>query len=174
MSGAPVFLIRRPSLSGLCVERNQRIAQRIAEASPDIVILEAIWSGDDTAEMLKPTVEALREAGIHRIIIFGTAPVWLRRLPEVVATYYRRTGNLIPERVEAYYDKHSSDALTEPVARQLGVQFISTWKPFCDRDGCLTRLGSSLVARDEIHLTPTGAQFLMKVIAPSLGLGATP
>ena len=168
------ILVPHPPLSERCVQRNQGIARRIAEASPDIVMLEAIWNGDDTTETLKPSIEALRSAGIHRIIILGKVPSWLRGLPEVVATYYRRTGTMIPERVDAYFDKHASDSHMESVARELGVQFISTWKPFCDEQGCLTRIGSSLVARDEIHLTPAGAGFLVKAIAPELGLAAAP
>jgi hypothetical protein len=90
-SCSPV-LVPHPPLTELCVQRNQNIAHRIADASPDLVILEAIWNGDDNAEMLKPSIEALRKSGIHKIIV----PVWLRKLPEVVATYYRRTGKFIP------------------------------------------------------------------------------
>jgi hypothetical protein len=93
-------------------------------------------------------------------------------LPEVVATYYRRTGSMIPERIDAYYDKYASDIWMKPMADELGLQFISAWKPFCNEQGCLTRIGSSLVARDLIHLTPVGAEFLVKVIASELGLAA--
>jgi peptidoglycan/LPS O-acetylase OafA/YrhL len=174
IASCPPILVPHPPLSERCVQRNQRIARRIAEASPDVVMLEAIWNGDDNAETLKPSIETLKKAGIHRIIILGTVPSWLRGLPEVVATYYRRTGTMIPERVDAYFDKHASDSRMESVARELGVQFLSTWKPFCDEQGCLTRIGSSLVARDEIHLTPAGADFLVKAIAPDLGLVAVP
>ncbi|SRR5579883_2119562 len=119
-SCSPV-LVPHPPLTELCVQRNQNIAHRIADASPDLVILEAIWNGDDNAEMLKPSIEALRKSGIHKIIMLGTVPVWLRKLPEVVATYYRRTGKFIPARVDAYYDKHASDSWMEPAAHELGV-----------------------------------------------------
>jgi hypothetical protein len=35
---------------------------------------------------------------------------------------------------------------------------------------CVTRIGESLVARDIIHLTPVGSDFLVNSIAPALGI----
>jgi peptidoglycan/LPS O-acetylase OafA/YrhL len=169
----PPMLRPGPRLSERCIQRNESIIRRIAEASPDVVLLEGLWSLDDTAEILKPSIEALQRAGIQKIIILGTAPGWLRGLPEVVTTYYRRTGKLLPERVNTYFQP-SSDSSMEEVARELGVQFISSRSPFCNQDGCLTRIGSALVSRDEVHLTPAGARFLVNAIAPNLGLVAAP
>jgi peptidoglycan/LPS O-acetylase OafA/YrhL len=172
VSSCSPILVPHAQLTKLCIERNQKIPQRISEASPDIVILEAVWDVHDKAETLRPTIEALQRAGIRRIIILGTVPVWHGGLPEVVTTYYVRTGGMIPERIDDYYDKHPSDTWMKPVAEELGLQFVSAWKPFCNEQGCLTRIGSSLVARDVIHLTPIGAEFLVKAIAPELGLSA--
>ena len=173
VSSCSPILVPHAQLTKLCIQRNQKILQRIAEASPDIVILEAVWDWYDKAETLRPTIEALQRAGTRRIIILGTVPVWHGGLPAVVTTYYRRTGSIVPERIDAYYDKHASDNWMKPVADELGLQFVSAWKPLCNEQGCLTRIGSSLVARDVIHLTPLGAEFLVKTIAPELGLIAS-
>ncbi len=35
--------------------------------------------------------------GIDRIVILGKVPVWRGGLPNLVAVYHRRTGELLPE-----------------------------------------------------------------------------
>jgi peptidoglycan/LPS O-acetylase OafA/YrhL len=155
-----------------CIHRNQRTVQQIADTKPDLVILQGLWNGTDTTETLRPSVEFLQRAGIRRIVIFGATVNWPIGLPETVAIYYRRTGRLIPERVDAYYQRNTVDYLMGRVAQDLGVQFISTWKPICNPTSCLARIGSSLISRDEVHLTQKGAEFLVKAIAPDLGLVA--
>jgi SGNH domain-containing protein len=173
VSSCPPIVVPHAQLTDRCIQRNQKIPQLIAATRPDIVILAAVWNIYDKADTLRPSVEALQGAGIRKIVILGTVPVWYSGLPEVVATFYRRTGRIIPERIDAYYNKSASDFWMRPVADELGLQFISAWKPFCDERGCLTRIGSSLVARDLLHLTPVGAEFLVKAIAPELGLTVT-
>jgi peptidoglycan/LPS O-acetylase OafA/YrhL len=170
VSSCPPILIPHAALTERCIQRNQKIVERIAEQAPDIVILEAIWNVYDKAETLRPTIEALRKAGVPKILILGTVPVWRGGLPEAVGTYYRRTGRIMPERIDAYYDKRASDDWMMPVADELGIPFVSAWKPFCNRSGCMTRIGLSLVARDIVHLTPVGAEYLIQAIAPELGL----
>jgi hypothetical protein len=172
VSACSPFLIAHAALTDLCIERNRRIPQRIAEISPDMVILEAVWNVYDKAEDLKPTIEALRNVGIRRIVILGTGPVWRNGLPAIVATYYRRTRKMLPERTTEYYDKTPSDYWMMKVADELGVEYISAWKALCNDRGCLTRIGSSLIARDVVHLTPTGAEFLLRTIAPALGFAS--
>jgi hypothetical protein len=76
VSSCPPLLVPESSLTGLCIERNHEIVRLIAASSPDVVILHALWSLNDAAEKLRPTIDALRAQNIRRIVILGPVPVW--------------------------------------------------------------------------------------------------
>jgi len=170
VSSCPPLLVKVGPVSDYCLDKNREIVDLIRDKSPDMVILQAIWSDGDTGDNLRPTVEALRAQNIRHIVILGPVPVWIRGLPTVVSTYYRRTGALIPERTWLYVDHKSGDANMRKIAASLGVEYISARDALCDDHGCMTRIGDSLVVRDTIHLTPTGSAFLIDSIAPQLGI----
>jgi peptidoglycan/LPS O-acetylase OafA/YrhL len=172
VSSCPPLLVRLPSLTPLCVERNQRIVERIGSLAPDIVLLHAIWETNDTVEWLRPTVEALRAQHIARIIILGPVPVWTGGLPNVAAAIFWRTGKIIPERSPFYFDRASGDAVMRKIAAELNVEYISARDAFCNNDGCITRVGGALVASDIIHLTGPGSAFLAETISDKLRLVA--
>jgi len=171
VSSCPPLLIRSSSITDFCLEKNQKIVDLLRGISPDIVLLHAIWDVNDKVENLRPTIEALRAQNIRRIVILGPVPVWNGGLPAVVSTYYyRHAGEVIPERTWQYVDKTSGDSNMRTIAASLGVDYISARDVLCDNRGCVTRIGESLVARDIIHLTPVGSDFLVKSIAPELGI----
>jgi peptidoglycan/LPS O-acetylase OafA/YrhL len=152
-----------------CLERNRQIVALIGSSAPDIVLLQALWSLNDTTEELKPTIDAIRAQHVTRIIILGPIPVWPGGLPNAVAAYFWRTRQVMPERSRFYYDRSSGDGTMRKIAADLGVEYISAREAFCDKDGCLTRVGDSLMVRDWLHLTRTGSIFLSDAIAKQLG-----
>jgi hypothetical protein len=157
-------------MSDLCLERNRKIIGLIGVSSPDVVILHAYWDASYTAEELKPTIEALRAQNVRRVVILGPVPVWRGGLPAVVATYFRRTGVVIPERTWQYVETASGDAKMRAIASSLGLDYISARDALCDVRGCVTRIDNSLVARDTVHLTQTGSEILLTAIKRELGI----
>jgi peptidoglycan/LPS O-acetylase OafA/YrhL len=168
VSSCPPLLIRSGSMTEYCLEQNRKIVDLIRGNSPDIVLLHAIWEAK--AENLRPTIEALRGLNIRRIVILGPVPVWTGGLPAAVASYYRRSGEVMPERIWQYVDKASGDSSMRNISASLGVDYVSARDAFCNNRGCVTRIGESLVARDSIHLTPAGSILLINSIAPELGI----
>ena len=144
----------------------------IESSRPDVVMLHAFWNPPLDIAKLRGTVEALKAVPVRRIVLLGRTPVWDKRgLKQTALNYYRFRGELIPERIPAQPDDAATDHLMASIAGQLGIEFISARNPFCNPDGCLTRLGPSvldLVATDQIHLTAKGSQFLIGAISAEL------
>jgi peptidoglycan/LPS O-acetylase OafA/YrhL len=172
VSSCPPLLIRSGSMTEFCLEQNRKIVDLIRGNSPDIVMLHANWGANDNAESLRPTIEALRALNIRRIVILGPVPVWKGGLPAAVATYYRRSDEVMPERIWQYVEKDSGDSNMRKISDSLGVDYVSARDAFCNNRGCVTRIGESLVARDSIHLTPVGSIFLINSIAPELDIAS--
>ncbi len=170
VSSCPPLLVRLSSMTDLCLERNQKIVSLIGASSADVVLLHAYWDASYTTDKLGPTIEALRAQNVRRIVIFGPVPVWRGGLPAVVSTYFRRTGAVIPERTWQYVETSSGDAKMRKIALSLGLDYISARDALCNVRGCVTRVGNSLVARDTVHLTQTGSEFLLSSVAQELGI----
>lgn len=170
VSSCPPVLIRSGSVTEFCLEQNRKIVDLIRDSSPEIVLLHAYWDANDKVENLRPTVEALRDQNVGRVVILGPVPAWTGGLPSAVATHYRRSSEVIPERTWQYVEKASGDSNMRKISASLGVEYISARDALCNDRGCVTRAGESLVARDGIHLTPVGSTFLINSIAPELGI----
>jgi hypothetical protein len=173
VSSCPPLLVKRDNVSDDCLAKNQEVVRLLKEARPDIVVLQALWVTN--AVELKPTIDALRDLGAKRIVIFGYVPVWRGGLPNAVAAYYRRTGQVIPERSHVVVDTppDGPDWMSR-VAAELGTEYISMRDILCDSEGCLTRIGDHLTTRDWLHLTPSGAEYVVNAVVPRLGFSAHP
>lgn len=171
VSSCKPYFIKIGSTSDLCIERNKSISDIIRVLAPDVVVLHAIWDLNDTTEMMKPTIDALRANHVARIIILGPVPVWRGGLPAAVAAYYRLKGRIIPERTFEAIDPANGDDNLRRIAGELGVTYISSRNILCNSDGCVARIGNSLTASDLLHLTNVGAEYLVKAIAPSIESG---
>jgi len=173
VSSCPPLLIKTERITEYCLAKNQEIARLLRDARPDIVILHALWVTN--AVELKPTVDVLRDLGAKRIIILGYVPVWRGGLPNAVAAYYRRTGHVIPERSHVIVDTPpDGPEWMRRVATELDTEYISMRDVLCDSEGCLTRIGDHLTTRDWLHLTPSGAEYVVNAVAPRLGFSAHP
>ncbi|PAY04547.1 acyltransferase [Bradyrhizobium sp. UFLA03-84] len=170
VSSCHPLLVLAHSASPYCLKKNAEIVRRISEIKPDVVVLHAIWDVNDRTGTTKPTIDALRAAGVPRIVILGPVPVWRGGLPNAAVDYYRRSGQIIPERTSQFVDSDAGDKVMSVIAAQLGVQYVSVRKAMCRGDECLTRVNGSITARDIIHLTKAGSEFLIQQIAPQLGI----
>jgi hypothetical protein len=166
-SGCQPLLVKSTETGDDCLRRNRSALQRLAEARPQTVILNALWR--TSADEMKPTIDALRAIGVERIVILGKVPVWRGGLPNLVAVYYRRTGKLLPEMSSLLVESASDEDGMRAIAAQLGVKFVSIRDRLCESGSCKTRLGASdLMACDWIHFTAAGAKYLVGRIAPDI------
>ena len=172
VSSCKPYLVKIESTSELCIERNRKISDIIRALAPETVVLHALWDLNDTAEMMKPTIDAIRSSGVKRIIILGPVPVWRGGLPAAVAAYYRLKRRIIPERTFEAVDPANGDDNLRRIAAELGVTYISARNILCNSDGCVARVGNFLTASDWLHLTRVGAEYLIKAVAPSLENGS--
>ncbi|UGA47081.1 acyltransferase [Bradyrhizobium quebecense] len=170
VSSCHPLLVPARSANHYCIEKNAEIVRRISEVKPDVVVLHATWDVDDRIETTKPTIDALREAGVPRIIILGPAPAWRGGLPNAAVNYFRRNGKIIPEWTSQYVDSDAGDRTMSVIAGELGVQYVSVRRALCRGDECLASVNGSITARDIIHLTKAGSEFLVQQIAPQLGI----
>jgi peptidoglycan/LPS O-acetylase OafA/YrhL len=168
VSSCKPYLMKIETTTDLCIERNREISDIIRDIGPDIVILHALWDRNDTAAMIKPTIDAIKSSHVRRVIILGPVPVWRGGLPAAVAAYYRLKRRIIPERTFEAVDPAFGDDNLRRIASELGVTYISARDILCNADGCLARIGNSLTASDTVHLTAAGAGYLIGAIAPSL------
>src|SRR4051812_18336849 len=74
VSSCKPYLIKIESTSDLCIQRNKNISGIVRVIGPEIVMLHALWDRNDTVEMMKPTIDAIRSGGVKRIIILGPVP----------------------------------------------------------------------------------------------------
>jgi peptidoglycan/LPS O-acetylase OafA/YrhL len=170
VSSCPPLFVRVHTMSDYCLSKNAEIVRKIASVKPDIVVLHAIWDVNDSIAGTKPTIDALRAAGVGRIVIVGPVPVWPGGLPNAVLTYFRRTQTLIPEQTSEFVDQVSGDQLMGQIAHDLGVEYVSARSVFCNGNECRSRIGDRVAASDLLHLTKPAADLLVMTVASRLGL----
>jgi peptidoglycan/LPS O-acetylase OafA/YrhL len=171
VNSCPPVLVSLASLPKFCVESNQAILSQIARLRPDTVLLHGAWDGQYTAEVLRPTINALRALGIPRIVLVGPSPQWSTSLPSAVADYYQRMHELIPMRTTLYMYPQAADVIVRTAARELNVEYFSAKDAMCNEQGCLTRSGPlsrDITTSDFIHLTPNGSRILALAVAADL------
>ena len=165
-SGCQPMLAVSAETDAMCVARNRAVLSQLSEIKPQAVLLNALWRSG--ADELKPTIDALRAIGVTRIVILGRVPVWEGGLPNLVAVYYRRTGELLPEWSSLFVEGPSNDNAIRLAAERLGLTYISLREPICRSGACQTRVGSDLMVSDWLHFTPTGSKYVLRKIAPAL------
>jgi hypothetical protein len=163
-SGCSPLLTKTPGVK--CLERNREVLRRLEQVRPKTVLLNALWTSHPNE--LKPTVDALRAIGVDRIIVLGIVPVWRDGLPNAVAVYFRRTREIIPERTALFVEPQPNEGVMKEMAESSGAEFVSLRGVLCDKDGCLTRVGSDLITSDWLHFTPAGSKYLINKIGPAI------
>jgi hypothetical protein len=155
-----------------CKSINDYVQKRIFELHPDTVILYSSWSyhhqSTDFQHDLAQTVSLLKPL-TKKIVVVGPVASWLGPgLPGNVLDYYFESGNfsVLPERTWYRSNENwtkAAEAMVEPTANALGVEYISARKILCNEAGCLARIGSNgadLVTFDNGHLSYPGSIFL--------------
>jgi peptidoglycan/LPS O-acetylase OafA/YrhL len=151
--------------SPACPEINEHGFRRIVTEKPDRVILAGRWS-NNRWELLGPTIDSLKAAGIRRIVLVGPVPEWSRDLPVVIYNDYRANrSNTIPTRLKPSSFKvgRELDRQMREFAAARSIEYESPISILCTAEGCLTMLGSEpkqMVAFDFNHFTLAGSSYV--------------
>ena len=176
----PLFGLGPPT----CEAGNVYALRVVRQLRPQVVVLFCAWHhyrfrwGPDDPETrrLDETIAAIQGAGVDEVVVVGPAPQWHASLPRVLANLSRGDATrALPERTRFGLDprpERSDAALEARLRGRAGVRYVSTWRVFCNEEGCLARVGEdALTSWDYGHLTTAGAVYLARrlAIAPPPG-----
>lgn len=186
LEGRDVFQLTRDSCPPIlanqyeaCNASNAFALNIIRHSPPDTIILFGVWNqySADWSEIsasrsdLVHTIEAIKEAGVKRIVLVGPAPLWKEPLPTLVLKTWKSGAidNRVPARLSIGLAPGigSIDEELSKIANQEGVQFVSPYRELCNADGCLVRTSSSptsFTTWDTGHLTTEGAEVVARSI----------
>jgi peptidoglycan/LPS O-acetylase OafA/YrhL len=164
-----------------CASSNDAVLERIKALHPDAVLMEGDWTSDlkdgEAAyrlhmEKLRSTVRALRDAGVRRVIVFGSLPRWTIYEPRVALRLWQQSGAL-PARSPKYVDgaAAASDARVAAAVADTGAVFVSPLALLCDEHGCLLSAAeheAAPISWDKGHLTEAGSVLVVKLAMPRL------
>ncbi|MGL3208171.1 SGNH hydrolase domain-containing protein [Bradyrhizobium sp. BR 1433] len=166
----PLFTAQAETIP-FCVQTNRHIVAAVTRSHPDVVLLHLVWSREPTADDLRPTIAALRQAGAVRVILVGPVPVWTDTVPHLTVQYFLRHHALIPERSRDVRSTKQADDRVGQIAADLGIEYLSLYDELCNADGCLTRVGTGandLVSADFLHLSPRASRYLAARLMPRI------
>ena len=144
--------------------------QLIKSVRPQKIVLAANWTRYDWRK-IGATIAQLRGAGFGDIDLVGPGPQWAMSLPVQLYRKFKSDPSVAVPRRMAFGLKQNFtelDAQLAAYAAELNVNYLSPARIFCDKDGCLTRLGETgdtITFWDCCHLTDAGFRFLMTSIA---------
>jgi peptidoglycan/LPS O-acetylase OafA/YrhL len=154
-----------------CEPVNASVFEIIGALRPEVVVLHSTWRYE--LDGLAATVEALRAAGVGRVVVVGPVPWWERSLTDLAVAQARAQAStpLLPSRLAHALLADDGDARVRASLAGSDAVFISARDALCDADGCLTRVGEGageLTSYDGAHLSAPGAVELVRRIEPAL------
>jgi hypothetical protein len=160
----------------LCKELNNSTIEVIRQTKPDIVVLYSLWSVPQyDMNQLSPTIKALKEAGVKKIVMLGVPVMWEGSLPHHIVSEWREGPPLVEPAQRSWRgvgkDLPALDAKVAKIADQAGVEYISMHQLLCNEQGCLTRpslTSSAPMSFDYGHLTIPAATYIAEQIAPKI------
>ena len=119
-------------------------------------------------------MEALKAAGVRRVILVGPNPEWREPLPRSLLKYAKADLlHRIPDRMNYNLDEVAikSDREFSNWISGTGAIYLSPMSFLCNEEGCLARVQENghtdLSAYDAHHLTTVGSQYLAGRIFPT-------
>jgi peptidoglycan/LPS O-acetylase OafA/YrhL len=161
----------------LCKSLNDASIEAIRQSRPDVVVLYAWWHHKpyDLTNLAK-TVQAIKDAGVPRIVLLGAVPYWRADLPAVLLDHWKKgpVQAAPPLRLpEADWQPGLAAAAIDmrQRAQDMGIEFINGMDYFCNAEGCLTRMSAESqqpISYDYGHLTVEASTYYIQQIAPLL------
>ena len=159
----------------LCKSLNDASIEAIQQSRPDVVILYAWWHHQPyDLSNLETTVQAIKDAGVPRIIMLGAVPYWRADLPAILLEAWKKgpVQAAPPLRLkEADWQPglvQASERMRQRAA-DMGIEFINGMDYFCNAEGCLTRMSAESqqpISYDYGHLTVEASTYYIEQIAP--------
>jgi hypothetical protein len=140
---------------------------------PDTVIIGAFWWQYSHIESIEQVVGFLKNVGVRRIVLMGSAPFWPTP-PQTLLyeTFRANPSGGVPDRLTTFHrETLDIDRHLKEIAAKLGVGFISIYHVFCDDQGCLVRLGDNakdIVQPDLTHFSAEGSWYLISHVADQI------
>jgi len=154
-----------------CAPNNRFIAEKIENLRPRTVILAHDWPqslDENSLGKIPETVRFLKNNGVENIILVGPVPHWNSSLVVSMHAYIEQTSQTkIPERSTFGLDQsiRGLDSRMEKMAADAGIVYLSPYKAFCDKDGCLTTMSgnpSVPTTFDNAHLTTAASTWFVR------------
>jgi peptidoglycan/LPS O-acetylase OafA/YrhL len=170
-SGCAPILGMQVSERPLCKSINDAVLGRIKILKPDIVVLSARWDlyndwdvdRDRAARMEKllQTIQAIKSAGVRKVVVIGSAPFWKSDVPMLLFNEVRRNPAIpVPHRLARSLVAAHDDSLIAATAQSGGAVYISLFDRLCDPTSCLATDGPNwqdVVTSDTAHFTVHGS-----------------
>lgn len=180
-NGQPFFDPNKKASTGkTLLEINNKKLEFIKIKKPKFILITmwAAFSGEtyidkqNTVDKLYETFDLIKKASPDSIILFvGPVPYYSDSLTNLYLKYYKENGVILPK-----YSKYglvsdekvkSWDSFLEQSMKSYGVKYISLHNMLCNLEGCITRVGDSVLDLTNIdgnHLTPNASIFFAKKI----------
>jgi hypothetical protein len=162
-----------PGIRPYCKAANDIILERVKKIKPDYVVLVARWNREFyNIEKLENTAKALHKLKVPHVVVIGQVPFWQQFVPHLLMSYWKMDPlhRLPPPYTRYHLDPESErmDRKIHQLSNKVGLDYLSSYDVLCKADGCLNRLGDNadeLAYYDDQHMTPVGAQYLVKQFA---------
>ncbi|MET0229763.1 MAG: acyltransferase family protein [Rhodanobacteraceae bacterium] len=163
----------------LCQQSNAWVVSEIARLQPSAVVMFAAWTHyridwrepSVAKASLLATIDALRLAGVPKILVVGPAPVWKGGLPKLALKAWldARPFHEVPTYLATGLDPAVAvaDADLRSALEAYGVEYFSITGLFCNDRGCLTHTDAGpthFVIFDAAHLTTDGSTLIARDI----------
>ncbi len=156
-----------------CREMNDKVFSIVQKSSPEIVVMEGIWS--TAFEEIGKTVAKLKNLKIPKVVVLGRVPVWNADLPTSYLKFYLLHHEVMPIRLSrSHVDSDWTDGVIRRYVEAAGGEFISTYSVVCNETACLTRAGDlspDILVADSLHLTDAGSIFVASKISEQIFQG---
>lgn len=183
-NGPPFFTDSGLTTEGLTLAKvnNDRV-EAVRKFKPEVIVIawrvdgsSAIDNKELSLAALSETIGKIKQATpTSRIVIVGPVPQWNGNLVNMVLGYWNEKKTTPPEYMNYGLNNFMIgwDEYFKSKLPALGVSYVSAYDAFCNRDGCLSRLGgdiNNLPVVDWGHLTTNGSIYLAEKIEKSIFL----
>jgi peptidoglycan/LPS O-acetylase OafA/YrhL len=162
-----------------CTATNEAVLERIRALKPDMVILSGYWDyqgflkrrggfDENYAKLLMKTIQDLKAAGVARVVVIGSAPIWKAELPKLLIGSVRSNPTKpVPQRLSRRMLSPHDDLMLKVSAEQAGAEFVSIFDYLCDASSCLVATGQGwqdVTTSDSGHFTTRGSALVVEGI----------
>ena len=177
-SCAPIIGLQFPERPA-CLSINNAVLDRVRNLKPDVVVLSALWNylypDHDpaiNADKLLQTIRLLKAAGIRRVVVIGSAPIWIRPVPFLlISELHRNPNSPVPHRLSRGLLEVHDDTLLKATAQKAGAIYVPVIENLCDQTSCVVTTGQGwkdVVTYDQMHFTDLGSILVAQRIWASI------